>query len=176
MFLDRDGVLIRAYVRNGKPYPPQSMAEVQILPGVPETLTAFKKEGLLLIVATNQPDVVTGATSRVFVEAVHALLRDKLPLDRIMVCYDTDRPESQCYKPKPGMLLEAATDLGIDLSNSFMIGDRWRDIGAGRAAGCRTVLIGDGYPGDPYERPHFVARDMAEAGIIVLRSIAAAQA
>jgi D-glycero-D-manno-heptose 1,7-bisphosphate phosphatase len=146
VFLDRDGVLNRSVVRDGKPYPPPDLAAFQIYPDAAEACRRLKAEGLLLVVATNQPDVGRGVQSRELVEAMHRELRAALPLDRIEVCFDPDEATGSGYhKPAPGMLLRAADELGIDLPRSYMVGDRWRDVDCGRAAGCTTVFIDRGY-------------------------------
>ena len=145
VFLDRDGVLNEASVREGKPYPPAHVSEVVLAPGVEAALDRLRGAGFLLIVVTNQPDVRRGSTSRETVEQIHEHLRARLPIDGIYVCYHDDRDACACRKPKPGLLLDAARDHEIDLARSYMIGDRWRDVAAGHAAGCRTVLIDYGY-------------------------------
>lgn len=141
VFLDRDGVLNRALVRGGRPLSPSRLEEVELLPGVPEACTRLYDGGFHLIVVTNQPEVARGRLSRDAVEAIHEFLRGRLPLDDVRVCYHDDGAGCDCRKPKPGMLLAAAEAWGIDLSRSFMVGDRWRDIEAGRRAGCTTVFI-----------------------------------
>lgn len=141
VFLDRDGVINRAIMRNGKPTPPASLEELEILPGVPEALRTFQSAGWLRIVVTNQPDVVRGTQTRQAVEAINAALLAALPLDDILVCYHDDQDQCDCRKPQPGLLIRAAAKYNIDLASSFMIGDRWKDVEAGRRAGCRTVLI-----------------------------------
>lgn len=145
VFLDRDGVLNRSLLKDGKPYPPPSLQDLEILPQVPEALTILKKAGFLLFCVTNQPDVARGKQKREIVEAIHEKLSDLLCLDEILTCYHDDRDQCQCRKPLPGLLLKAAGKYSIDLSQSFMVGDRWRDIEAGENAGCRTVLIDYGY-------------------------------
>jgi D-glycero-D-manno-heptose 1,7-bisphosphate phosphatase len=145
VFLDRDGVLNRAVVREGKPYPPASVDELEILPDVPEALAALKAEGFLLLVVTNQPDVARGTQQRSVVESIHQALRVSLPIDDFFVCYHDDRNACLCRKPKPGLLLQAAAQYGLDLSACYLIGDRWRDIEAGQAAGCATIWIDRGY-------------------------------
>jgi D-glycero-D-manno-heptose 1,7-bisphosphate phosphatase len=144
VFLDRDGVLNRAIVRNGRPYPPSSLAELAILPGVAQALERLRDAGYILIVATNQPDVARGTQLRENVEAMNAQLIQELPLTEIKVCYE-DGDDHPRRKPNPGLLLEAAEQYGIDCTASFMVGDRWRDVEAGRRAGCRTVFIDRGY-------------------------------
>ncbi|MGO4883166.1 MAG: D-glycero-alpha-D-manno-heptose-1,7-bisphosphate 7-phosphatase [Bryobacteraceae bacterium] len=145
VFLDRDGVLARALVRDGKAYAPVTPDEMEIDPEAPPALARLKAAGFLLIMVTNQPDVARGITRREDVETMHAGLRAALPLDDCCVCYHDDRDGCDCRKPKPGMLLAAARAHDVDLGQSFMVGDRWRDIDAGAAAGCRTVWIDHGY-------------------------------
>lgn len=145
VFLDRDGVINRAVVRGGKPYPPASLDELEILPGVGEALERLRAAGLLNIVVTNQPDVGTGAQRRDVVEEIHARLKASLALDDIRICYHTDADGCACRKPKPGMLLEAAREHGVHLAASYMVGDRWRDVAAGQAAGCACYFIDHGY-------------------------------
>jgi D-glycero-D-manno-heptose 1,7-bisphosphate phosphatase len=171
VFLDRDGVLNRAMVRDGKPYSPATLDELEILPGVPAALRALHEAGFLLIVVTNQPDVARGQLRREVVEAMHRRLRAELPIDDIKACYEVDGPESTCYKPKPGMLLAAAREHHIELARSYMVGDRWRDVGAGKAAGCLTILIDRGYDERLVEAPDAVCADLAEAASLILHDL-----
>jgi D-glycero-D-manno-heptose 1,7-bisphosphate phosphatase len=145
VFLDRDGVLNEAVVRDGKPYPPDLAADVRLIPDAAEALRRLKALDLPLIVVTNQPDVARGRQTVAEVEAIHRRLRDELPVDDFLACYHDDRDGCACRKPKPGLILEGAARHGADPGRSFLIGDRWRDIDAGRAAGCRTVWIDRGY-------------------------------
>jgi len=147
VFLDRDGVLNRAFVRDGKPYPPKNLQQLQVPAGVREALERLKAAGFRLIVVTNQPDVARGNQSRERVEELHQALRQQfgLPIDDFRVCYHDDGDGCECRKPKPGMLMAAAVAFGLDLGSSFMIGDRWRDVEAGRRAGCRTIFLDHGY-------------------------------
>lgn len=145
VFLDRDGTLNEAFIRGGKSYPPDTTAEFRILPDVPLAAAALKAAGYLLIVVTNQPDVGAGRQRREVVEAMHEKLRESIPIDDIRVCYHTEADRCDCRKPAPGMILSAAADWGVELAASYMIGDRWRDIDAGRAAGCRTIFIRNRY-------------------------------
>ncbi len=170
VFLDRDGVLNRAIVRDGKPYPPQTLADFHILPGVRESLNTLSKEGFLLIVATNQPDVAKGMQRKEVVEAMHRCLIEELPLTAIKVCYEIDGPNCTCYKPKPHMLLEAAKEFGIDLVRSFMVGDRWRDVECGRNAGCFTIFIENGYSEALINQPNATCFSLSEAAPIILNS------
>ena len=141
VFLDRDGVLNEAILRDGRPYPPQSVEQLRPISDAAEALAQLKVAGFELIVVTNQPDVARGTQSRAAVEAMNAVLSATLPIDEFCVCFHGDTDHCNCRKPKPGLLEDAAIRRGIDLPRSFMIGDRWRDIDAGAAAGCRTILI-----------------------------------
>jgi D-glycero-D-manno-heptose 1,7-bisphosphate phosphatase len=145
VFLDRDGVLNRPVVREGKPYPPACPGELEILPDAPAALMALRRAGFSLYVVTNQPDVARGVQQRSLVEGMHAALLKALPLDGFYVCYHDDADGCDCRKPKPGLLLTAAGEHGISLLSSYMVGDRWRDVEAGQRAGCRTVWIDFGY-------------------------------
>jgi D-glycero-D-manno-heptose 1,7-bisphosphate phosphatase len=168
VFLDRDGVLNRAVLVDGRPYPPATLAELEVLPGVPDALAAFRRAGYRTIVVTNQPDVATGRQSREVVEAMHRSLHTQMDLDDIYVCYHTDVHDCDCRKPKPGMLLDAARKWSLDLAESVMIGDRWRDIEAGHRAGCRTVWVrAEEYRERPAEVPHWVVRSLLEASTIL---------
>jgi D-glycero-D-manno-heptose 1,7-bisphosphate phosphatase len=145
VFLDRDGVINAAVVRDGKPYPPANVDVMEILPGVPDALRQLRDAGYVLVVVTNQPDVARGKTPRATIDAIHDKLRAELPLDAIYACFHDDGERCNCRKPSPGMLLDAARDLDLDLAQSFMVGDRWRDTDAGIAAGTRTVFINRNY-------------------------------
>jgi D-glycero-D-manno-heptose 1,7-bisphosphate phosphatase len=141
IFLDRDGVLNQAIVRNRRPFPPKTLAEFQILDGAQEACRDLHQAGFLLIVVTNQPDVARGLQSRQTIETFHRTLRDRIPLDDILACFHDDLDNCPCRKPKPGLIIEAAKRWEINLKRSFVVGDRWRDVDAGRGAGCKTVLI-----------------------------------
>jgi D-glycero-D-manno-heptose 1,7-bisphosphate phosphatase len=168
VFLDRDGVINRAVVRDGKPYPPSNLAEMELTPGVLEAMAALRRAGFYLIVVTNQPDVARGTTRRETVEEIHDYLRRTLPLDDIKVCWDASETGSRCYKPAPGLLLDAAAEHGIDLTHSFMVGDRWRDVGAGKAAGTFTIFIEYGYQETLKDQPDATVGSLAEAVEIIL--------
>lgn len=170
VFLDRDGTLNASVVRDGKPYPPATVDEFQLLDGVVEGCRALKAAGYALVVATNQPDVGRGTQSRQTVEAMHAKLCKLVPIDRIEVSYAPggENPPDPNRKPQPGMVLHSACELDLDLSRSWMVGDRWRDIDCGAAAGLRTVFIDWGYDEKLRTLPHFTVRSFAEAVGIIL--------
>jgi len=141
VFLDRDGVINKAIVKNGKPYPPAKVEDIVFPPGTFEAINSLRASGYMVIVVTNQPDVAKGIQSKETVEAIHGMIRQQLQVDDIKVCYHVDEDNCHCRKPKPGMILDAAKEYTIELTYSYMIGDRWRDIEAGKAAGCKTILV-----------------------------------
>lgn len=168
VFLDRDGVINRAIVRAGRPYPPGSMAEFEVLPGVAKAISHMKQAGYLIIVVTNQPDVATGVQRREVVDAMHDLLLDTLDIDEVRVCFHVDEDGCACRKPGPGMLLDAMRAWGIDMERSYMVGDRWRDIEAGKAAGCRTILVSRSYDERQPEEPDETVDSLPEASELIL--------
>ena len=173
VFLDRDGVINEAVVREGKPYPPSSLAELKITAGTESALKALKEHGFKLIVVTNQPDVARGLQTKAAVETINQALAASLPLDDIFVCYHSDEDRCDCRKPKPGMLLEAAKKHNIDLGRSYLVGDRWRDIDAGHNAGCKTILVDSGYNERiPQQPPEARVGSLREAADWILQSSA----
>ena len=170
VFLDRDGVINRAIVRAGKPYAPESIEALEILPGVAEALERLRAARFLNVVVTNQPDVGSGKVPRSSVEAMHASLRNNLAIDAVRVCYHTEMEHCACRKPKPGMILSASHELGIDIGRSFLVGDRWRDVGAAHAAGCRALFIDYGYSEKKPDKPYLAVNSLAEAVELVLQS------
>jgi D-glycero-D-manno-heptose 1,7-bisphosphate phosphatase len=171
VFLDRDGVLNRTTVRGDTPYPPNSVAEVQVLPRVPEALDKLRRRGLPLIVVTNQPDVARGTQTRAVVEEINQFLTRQLRLTAVYTCYHDNADECDCRKPKPGMLMRAAEEHGLDLSRSFMVGDRWGDVAAGAAAGCVTLLVNMPYSQCHRCSPDHTVADLAEAADVILRRL-----
>ena len=172
IFLDRDGVINHPVVRDGKPYPPSTTEEFEIISGVPEALRILREAGFLLFCVTNQPDVARGTQQREEVERMHVMLISTLPLDDILVCYHDDQDNCHCRKPLPGMLVDAAQKWSISLSESFMIGDRWRDIEAGSNAGCSTLFIEYGYREQkPKLPPDMIVLSLLEAAKWILKQI-----
>lgn len=145
VFFDRDGVLNRAVIRDGRPYPPDSVALLEIVPDAEAALGRLHRAGYILVCVTNQPDVARGRQRIEEVQAINAVIQRRLPLDDLRVCYHDNLDRCDCRKPAPGMLIASAQQHDIDLTASVMVGDRWSDIEAGRRAGCRTILVGLGY-------------------------------
>jgi D-glycero-D-manno-heptose 1,7-bisphosphate phosphatase len=173
IFVDRDGTLNVAVVRDGHPFAPATVADFRLFDGVPAACRALHAAGYVIVVATNQPDVGRGTQAQSAVDAIHARLRELIPeIARIEVCYAPGQgrttPEDYRRKPEPGMLLDAAAALGLDLTRSWMIGDRWRDIDCGHRAGVRTVFIDLGYAEELQQPPDHIVRSFPEAAAIVL--------
>jgi D-glycero-D-manno-heptose 1,7-bisphosphate phosphatase len=167
VFLDRDGVINKAFLRSGVPVPPSCLAELEILPGVFESLSSLRNANYLIIVVTNQPDVARLKANKENIEKMNSFLYSELPIDEIKTCYHDDIDMCACRKPKPGLILEAASTYDIDLSKSFMIGDRWRDIIAGKKAGCITFLIDYNYKEDIFFEPDYRIKSIYEAEKII---------
>jgi len=170
VFLDRDGIVNRAIVRNGKPFPPARLEELEILPGALTSLLQLANVGYILVGITNQPDVARGSQSRQTVETFNTLLLSKLPIQEIFVCYHDNIDNCDCRKPKPGLILRAAKKYSLDLSQSWMIGDRWKDIAAGQAVGLKTIFV-DYHYAETYQGPpaDFTVEDTSFLADIILR-------
>jgi D-glycero-D-manno-heptose 1,7-bisphosphate phosphatase len=153
IFLDRDGIIIRAIVCEGKPYPPSQLDEVELLPQAIDPLNKLASRGYLLVGITNQPDVARGTQSREMVETINNLVLSRLPIREIFVCYHDNDDHCDCRKPKPGLILEASRKFGIDLANSWMVGDRWKDVAAGQAAGIKTIFVNNHYSEEFQSKP-----------------------
>jgi D-glycero-D-manno-heptose 1,7-bisphosphate phosphatase len=173
IFLDRDGTLNIQVIRDGKPYPPATLAEFALFPGVPAACAQLAAAGYVLVVATNQPDVGRGDQAQAVVESMHSRLCELVPsITRIEVCYAPGKgiphPEDYRRKPAPGMITDAAKNLGLDLTRSWMVGDRWRDIDCGQRAGLRTVFIDFGYDEALRAPPDFTVNTFSEAAAVIL--------
>jgi D-glycero-D-manno-heptose 1,7-bisphosphate phosphatase len=166
IFMDRDGVINKVLLNNGHPFSPRKLDEFELLPNVKEVLNSFKEMGFINIIVTNQPDIARGLMKIEELNSMHTLIKKRLPIDDIYVCTHDDSDNCSCRKPKPGMLLDAAKKWGIDLNRSFLIGDTWKDMEAGKAAGCKTILIDA-----PYNKSvscDYRVRDLKGAETIVM--------
>jgi len=171
VFLDRDGVINHSIIKNGKPFPPSSLAEVKIIDGVAEALASLRQAGFLLIVVTNQPDVARGTIANSVVNEINDYLKLELLLDDIFVCIHDDKDKCYCRKPLPGLILQAARKYKIDLKQSFMVGDRWKDVEAGKRAGCKTIWIDLKYDEKkPSVAPDYVTQSLKEAVTWILQT------
>jgi len=171
VFLDRDGVVNRVVVRDGKPFPPTSFSELRVLPGVREACRKLREAGFALILITNQPDIARGAVSSRLVSEINARLKSFLQLDDVRVCPHDDADRCDCRKPKPGLLLEAARLWNIDLRHSYVVGDRWRDVEAGHRAGCQAIFVDYGYRERRPDGPFLQVHSLREAANWILRTM-----
>lgn len=155
IFLDRDGTLNKSIWRNGKPTPPYSYSEVELISGTQEAISKLRKLNYIPVVITNQPDVSRGKVSIEAVNRINDVICEMLKIDYLYMCVHDNKDSCECRKPKPGMIYKAASDLDLTLNQSILIGDRWRDIQAGQTAGCKSYLIENDYdepkPNPPYE-------------------------
>jgi len=168
VFLDRDGTLIRAPVVDGRPASIREEDELELEPGAGDACGALAAAGFPLIVVTNQPEIARGTQSPATVERIHARMLELLPLDEIVVCPHDDEDDCACRKPKPGMLVDAAERLVLDLGASYMVGDRWRDVEAGQRASCTTVFLNREYSETVPERPDVTVRTIGDAATWIL--------
>lgn len=145
IFLDRDGVINRVLLHNGKPFSPRTFEEFEIPPGVRDALDSFRDMGFMNIVITNQPDIARGLMDIEELNKMHRLMREILAVDDILVCPHDENEHCLCRKPRGGMLVEASEKWCIDLKTAFMVGDTWKDMIAGKQAGCQTIIIDKPY-------------------------------
>ena len=168
VFLDRDGVINKAHMVDGKPYPPRNLDELELIPGVEHAILQLRDHDYFCIVITNQPDVARGKASRETVESINQFLIQNLAIHEIISCYHDGHENCDCRKPKPGSLLKAALKYNIDLSKSFMVGDRWRDIEAGENAGCKTFFIDYQYNEKQPQNPTYKVASLTDVVNIIL--------
>lgn len=175
VFLDRDGVLVHdpGYLR--------APDQLRLLPGVAGALRSLRSAGWLVVVVTNQSGVARGFFSEAQLGEINARLRELLAadgagFDALYYCphhlegiVERYRAACECRKPKPGLLLVAGRELNLDLAASWMVGDQFSDVGAGKAAGCRTILVGNPDPAPAAgAEPDARAADLAGAVSIIL--------
>ncbi len=166
-FLDRDGVLNASIMNQGIPVPPRSLDEVVMLDGVEESVKLLKSFDFLPVVISNQPDVARGITSILSVNEINAHIGGKLDIQHFYVCFHDNKDLCECRKPLPGLIYNAAIQLGLSISNSFLVGDRWRDIEAGQRAGCETFFIDYSYSETQPKKPFTRVSSLLEAVEIV---------
>lgn len=145
VFLDRDGVLCDAIVRDGRAYAPTALHDFRLVGDAATQVARLRQAGFVCLVFTNQPELARGMLAPDTLEAMHHLLREQVAVDDVYVCPHDPAEGCECHKPKPGMLYAAAKQWSLSLPDSFVIGDRWRDVDAGAAAGCFTILLERSY-------------------------------
>jgi D-glycero-D-manno-heptose 1,7-bisphosphate phosphatase len=168
VFLDRDGVLVRTNVVDGKSYAVRSLGEFALFDDAVAATNALRAAGFTLVLVTNQPDVGNGLISRELAEHMNDLVQSELKLDGVKACFHAQRDRCRCRKPLPGMLVDAANEFGIDLSGSYMVGDRSSDVACGAAVNCHTVFIERHYSERLSARPDAIVSSMAEAAAHIL--------
>ena len=141
VFLDRDGVVNEVVFRNGEVASPRSLEEFTWTEDIQKAINQLKSASFLVFIITNQPDIARKKMDPLFLDQVSKLIHQELPIDEIVVCPHDNQDNCPCRKPKPGMILTLAQKWNIDLSQSFLIGDSWKDMSAGKAANCKTILI-----------------------------------
>jgi D-glycero-D-manno-heptose 1,7-bisphosphate phosphatase len=172
VFLDRDGVLTEAKVVDGVPRSPRLASEMVILDEAGPACRALAEAGLTLICITNQPEIARKNLDPAELETMNEILQRELDLDEVIVCPHDDAEGCDCRKPRPGMILDAARRHEIELAASFTVGDRWRDVDAGRAAGTVTIFVDRGYDESLGERPDVVVGGIQEASEWIIEQIA----
>ncbi len=171
LFLDRDGTITRSLVRDGRPFAPTRLKDFEVLPGVAETVDMVRGAGFPVIVITNQPDLTTGKQTPEVMAQMHAVLKKAVALDDIFVCPHVDEDGCDCRKPKPGLIRAAADKWSLDCARSVMVGDRWRDIEAGRAAGCATVFIDNGYAESRPDCTDLIVSSLVQAKSFIMQKL-----
>jgi len=171
VLLDRDGVLSRVVLREGRGVSPRSFAEFELLPGVRVAVQSLRAAGLPVVVVTNQPDIARGLLAPDELERMHAHLRKHVPLERIYTCTHDDADRCACRKPRPGLLLRAAAEFQLDLERSWMVGDSWKDVEAARAAGCRMIFVAGAHAESGTSRPERVAVSLPDAVEMILSAV-----
>ena len=163
VFLDRDGTLNKVYIKKGLPISPPTFNKLKIIEGVKKSINKLKKLNFMCIMITNQPDVARAKIKKKTVVKMNSFIKSKLKLDDIFVCYHDDKHKCKCRKPKPGLLIQASKKWKIDFSKSFMIGDRWKDISAGKKVGCKTIFINNNYKLDKIVKADFTYNTLLKA-------------
>jgi D-glycero-D-manno-heptose 1,7-bisphosphate phosphatase len=166
-FLDRDGVLNPMRQNGGGWRAPLALDEFAPYPWAAECVARLKAAGWPVLVVTNQPEIGTRELDPRVLETMNERLRREVGVDAIYVCPHVDADGCDCRKPKPGLLLQAAREWDVDPGLSFMVGDRWRDVDAGRAAGCATILVAG--PVEGPAQPDYRAGDLRDAVTTILR-------
>ena len=167
LFCDRDGVLIEAVTIDGKPKAIETLSEIRYCFGVEAAIKRIKRE-MPVFMITNQPEISRGSISKQSVDSINNKILHDLSLTAIFMCPHDDKDECGCRKPKIGLLEMAAQEFQIDLSRSFMIGDRWRDIACAHAGGLKAFFIDRNYDEQHPDPPFFSINHMAELPNLLL--------
>jgi D-glycero-D-manno-heptose 1,7-bisphosphate phosphatase len=169
VFFDRDGVINKVILRDGKPYSPRKLEEFILNEGIGEAVDRLRGRGFKVFIVSNQPDVTRGEITQSLLDLMTQQIRREISVDEIYICPHDDQQGCLCRKPKPGMLFQAMWEWDINLKTSFLIGDTWKDMEAGRAAGCKTILLDAPY--NQNIRCDFRAKSLSEATDIILKTL-----
>tara|TARA_B100001123_G_C15312264_1_gene1024833 strand:- start:953 stop:1564 length:612 start_codon:yes stop_codon:yes gene_type:complete len=171
VFLDRDGVINKIFKKNGLPFSPPNFEQFEILPGVKESIIKFKKLNFYSIIITNQPDVSRGKIKKKTVLKMNDHIKKEIKIDDIFVCFHDDHDNCDCRKPKPGLIHNAIKKWNININKSFMIGDRKKDIDAGKSAGCKTIFLDYNYNEAKPDKPDFITNTLLDAALIIEKDL-----
>ena len=161
IFLDRDGVLIKAPTIKNKPKSIKKLKELKFINGIISFCNYYKKRNFVLIMVTNQPEVSRGKTSKKNVVEINNFIKKKLGLNDLFVCYSNDDKNFN-RKPNPGMVLKSKSKHKLNLNKSFIIGDRWRDIGVAHNSGCISILIERNYDEKMIFKPNYIVKKIRD--------------
>ena len=165
VFFDRDGVINEVVFRDGKPCSPRNINEFRIINGVRETFEAIRNLGYRIVIFTNQPDISRELMTSEELRKMHSIIEEILSPDLILYCPHDDSDDCECRKPRPGMLVKASEDMNINLKLSFVVGDGWKDMAAGKSVGCKTILIDKPY--NLEVECDFRVKDLKEALLVI---------
>jgi D-glycero-D-manno-heptose 1,7-bisphosphate phosphatase len=168
VFLDRDGVINRSVLVNGTPTAPNLLEDIEILSNVRDCITRLSMSNYTVVVITNQPDVARGTVTKNQIDMINGAICDLVGIKHSYICYHDESDNCTCRKQKPGNIFKAASDLNIDLRQSYMVGDRWRDIYAGQQAGCKCFFINYQYPEIAPKKPYVEVKSLKDAVNLIL--------
>jgi D-glycero-D-manno-heptose 1,7-bisphosphate phosphatase len=170
VFFDRDGVITVPISCDGKGYAPRSLNDFKFYQDVRRSLLRTRKQGFLNIVVSNQPDIANGLLSEELLQEMNSQMLSKLAVDDVVNCPHNAKQDCFCRKPKPGMILLASKKHGIDLSTSWIVGDRDIDIEAGMNAGIQTVFINRRWKNESGIKADFRCDSIEEAVDVILKN------
>ncbi len=159
IFFDRDGTIIRSKLsKTRRPIAIKILSECKIFPSAKKIFNKLKKEFLIFVI-TNQPDVYRKKNLKKNVIEINNFIKRELPINKIYTCF-CDKKRCKYRKPNIGMLIDASKKYKIDLTKSFVIGDRWRDIKAGKKAKCKTIFINKNYNEKLKNKPDYTINSL----------------
>lgn len=167
VFLDRDGVINKIILREGRPHSPRNINQLKILDGVFEAVKLLQNLGHRIVVITNQPEISRGLITEDLIIKMHNKIREETGIKNFYFCPHDDFHSCECRKPKTGMLLRAATELDLDLNQSYLVGDRWKDIQAGQKVGCKCFFIDNNYDEPRPISPFYPVESLYQAAILI---------